>query len=152
VKDVPYNYVVYLVDPARGKHIDLRSDSVYRFRPFTNPSRFSVLVGSSDLVMNKAGEVVPTSFSLSHNFPNPFNPSTVVSVSVPVVSEVRLDIYNSLGQHVRSLFSGILEAGRHWFQWDGKDSGGSGLGSGAYYCLLRAPSGRQSVARMLMIK
>jgi hypothetical protein len=152
VKDVPYNYVVYLVDPARGKHVDLRSDSVYRFRPFTNPSRFSVLVGSSDLVMKKAGEVIPTNFSLSHNFPNPFNPTTTLSVTVPKASDVRIDIYSTLGHRVRTLFVGLLEAGRHWFSWDGRNDAGEATPSGAYYCRLSAPSGRSFVTKMILIR
>jgi hypothetical protein len=152
VKDVPYNYVVYLVDPARGRHIDLRSDSVYRFRPFTNPSRFSVLVGSSDLVMKKAGDVVPTDFSLSHNFPNPFNPTTTLSVTVPMASDVRIDIYSTLGHRVRTLFVGLLEAGRHWFSWDGRNDAGEATPSGAYYCRLCAPSGRSFVTKMILIR
>ncbi len=105
-----------------------------------------------DMIRSKLSEIAPKEFLLSQNFPNPFNPSTMLSVSLPVEAEVRLDIYNALGQHVRSLFSGTLDAGRHWFGWDGKDGSGKQLASGAYYCLLRAPSGRQSVARMLMIK
>jgi flagellar hook assembly protein FlgD len=95
---------------------------------------------------------VPTDFSLSHNFPNPFNPTTTLSVTVPMASDVRIDIYSTLGHRVRTLFVGLLEAGRHWFSWDGRNDAGEATPSGAYYCRLCAPSGRSFVTKMILIR
>jgi photosystem II stability/assembly factor-like uncharacterized protein len=152
VAGIPSNYEAYLVDATRARYVDLRIDSVYLFTPVTIESRFSVLVGTKELVLRKAAEVLPTQFVLSRNFPNPFNPSTSFSVDVPVAANLTLKVYNTLGQMVRSLHAGTLQPGRHWFQWDGRDDDRNGVPSGAYYCRLTNSEGRSQVTRMLLIK
>ena len=109
-------------------------------------------MGSKDLVLQKAAEVVPTRFSLSQNFPNPFNPSTSIAVEVPFAENVTLTIYNALGQAVRVLHTGVLQPGRHWFQWDAKDDRRNSVPSGAYYCRMMDPEGMSLVTRMLLVK
>ena len=71
--------------------------------------------------------VVPTEFSLSQNYPNPFNPKTVISSQLSVASNVRLVIYDMLGQEVAVLVNERREAGRYQDTFDG-----SGLASGMY--------------------
>jgi phosphodiesterase/alkaline phosphatase D-like protein len=132
VNAIPSYFSVYLIDESRAKYIDVRRDSVYEFVPAVSRLRFSVLVGRKDEVTQKLQEVEPKEFELGQNFPNPFNPSTTIPVSVPFVSEARLDVYNILGQNVRTLHTGLLEPGRYWFQWDGKDERGISAPSGVY--------------------
>jgi hypothetical protein len=67
-------------------------------------------------------------FTLFSNYPNPFNPVTVISYQLPVISDVELSIYNLLGQKIAILVSGKQEAGFHQLEWDA-----SGLSSGIYY-------------------
>ncbi len=62
---------------------------------------------------------LPTEFSLSQNYPNPFNPTTEISFALPQASNVRLDIYNIVGQKVAALVNRHLEAGFHTAVWDG---------------------------------
>lgn len=57
--------------------------------------------------------VTPSNFTLSQNFPNPFNPSTVIKYSVPVASKVRIDVYSVTGQLVSTLVDGVVAAGNH---------------------------------------
>jgi hypothetical protein len=78
------------------------------------------------------------SLALIGNHPNPFNPITTVSFSVPTVSEVRIDIYSVTGQHVRSLAEQTYEAGTHQIVWDGRGSDGAVLPAGVYLCRLKA--------------
>jgi len=75
----------------------------------------------------------PREFTLSQNFPNPFNPSTVILYTVPEKSEVSLTLYNTLGQFVMSIADGEQEAGPHVVRLEA-----SGLSSGVYYYRLRA--------------
>jgi hypothetical protein len=152
VSSVPQQYAVYLIDLERARTMDLRKDSVYSFVPQMKVSNFRVLVGTPAAVERQVAEVVPREFSLSQNFPNPFNPSTTVSVSLPAPSEVRVSVFNTLGQETRSLFAGWLEAGRHWFTWDGRNEQGVAMPSGAYYCRLYAPSGKSFVTKMILIR
>ncbi len=67
------------------------------------------------------------SIQLYYNYPNPFNPKTVIGYQLSVISSVELDIYNASGQHVRNLVSGEQAAGSYQIEFDG-----SGLPSGIY--------------------
>ena len=77
-------------------------------------------------------EGVPSSFSLDQNYPNPFNPSTDIAFSLDQLSDVRLVVYNVLGQPVSELVSGTLPAGTYKVRWDGTNSAGYGVASGVY--------------------
>jgi len=64
--------------------------------------------------------------------PNPFTGSTEISFLLPQSGTVRLDVYNALGERVRSLVRGTLQAGRHTAQWDGRTESGRQSPSGVY--------------------
>ena len=83
-------------------------------------------------------EGVPGSFALHQNYPNPFNPVTSIRFDIPELSFARMDIYNLLGQRVRTLFHGAIEPGYHMVQWDGKNDIGEELPSGMYMYKLHA--------------
>ena len=88
----------------------------------------------------------PVSFSLNQNFPNPFNPSTVISYSLPTPSNVELDVYDLTGRMVKRLESGVKSSGTHSITFDGSD-----LSSGLYVYALRA-NGFADVKKMTLIK
>ncbi len=71
-------------------------------------------------------------FSLGQNYPNPFNPSTRFEFTLPSESEVRIEIYNLLGQHVAQVASGVFQAGTHTATWNGRDDDGHDAPSGIY--------------------
>jgi WD40 repeat protein len=77
--------------------------------------------------------IIPISFILSQSYPNPFNPSTVISYQLPVNSFVTLKIYNSLGQEVKTLIEKIQLAGRYTIEWNPGNQP-----SGIYYYRLQA--------------
>lgn len=81
---------------------------------------------------------VPTTFALAQNYPNPFNPETKIRFEIPRSSRVRIRIYNTLGQQVRSLVDEVIEAGRHVARWNGEDDAGRLVGSGVYICHMNA--------------
>ena len=76
---------------------------------------------------------VPQQFSLDQNFPNPFNPTTVVSGEWPVASDVAIVVYDMLGREVARLADGRYQAGRYSFTFDA-----TGLASGVYHYRLTA--------------
>jgi hypothetical protein len=86
-------------------------------------------------VVGVAKEEIPASFFLAQNFPNPFNPTTVIRYGLPQKSLVRLTLYNMLGQEVRALVEGERSAGYHEVTLDA-----AGLSSGVYICRLQAHS------------
>jgi uncharacterized delta-60 repeat protein len=71
-------------------------------------------------------------FLLEQNYPNPFNPSTTISFRLSTFSEVRLEIYNLLGQKVRTLVNESKAAGVHTVKWDGANDTGQPAASGVY--------------------
>jgi photosystem II stability/assembly factor-like uncharacterized protein len=77
--------------------------------------------------VHDAGSNSPLGFSLSNNYPNPFNPSTTIEFSVPKASFVTLKIYNTMGQEVSTLVSQNLKAGTHKARWNA-----IGVSSGIY--------------------
>jgi hypothetical protein len=71
---------------------------------------------------------MPEGFTLDQNYPNPFNPLTTISFSLETGTDVRLEVFNILGQSVEVLHDGFLASGRHTFDWNG-----SNYASGLYF-------------------
>jgi hypothetical protein len=70
--------------------------------------------------------------------PNPFNPVTAITYSIPIAGEVRLRVYDVSGRLVRSLVDGQAGAGEHGTSWDGRDARGDRVPSGVYFLRLQA--------------
>ncbi len=85
-----------------------------------------------------------TECRLNPNYPNPFNPYTVICYSLKSRGKVSLRVYNVLGQEVRRLFSGLQQGGVYRVIWDGKDEQGNDAGSGIYIIRLETGAFVQS--------
>jgi len=84
---------------------------------------------------------LPKAFALSQNSPNPFNPSTTISYSIPenvLEMAVKLSVYNIRGQLVRTLVDGSQGPGAYNVNWDGADNLGRKVSSGVYFYRLVA--------------
>lgn len=94
---------------------------------------------------------LPKMFALRNNYPNPFNPSTKIGFDLPRSCDVSIDIYNILGQRVKTLVSGHLKAGSHLVTWDGRNEAGTQASSGVYF--YRIVAGEfVATRRMLLLK
>ncbi|HPU85455.1 MAG TPA: FlgD immunoglobulin-like domain containing protein, partial [Candidatus Latescibacteria bacterium] len=93
----------------------------------------------------------PTSLALEQNFPNPFNPTTVVRFAIPEAGDVRLSIHAANGQLVRTLVDHPLPSGNHEVVWDGKDALGREVASGVYVCRLRTEQA-EATRRMTLLR
>jgi len=90
--------------------------------------------------------VVPGEIALGQNYPNPFNPGTTILFSLPERSDVKIEVFNVLGQKVSTLIDDQLEAGDHTVEFDG-----DGLANGVY--LYRLTAGNAKISRkMLLLK
>lgn len=85
------------------------------------------------------------------NYPNPFNPITEISFSLPQTGEIELTIYNIKGQKVKTLYSGTAEEGKHSMIWKGKDANDKSVSSGLYFYKLKIGN-KVLTRKMLMIK
>ena len=80
---------------------------------------------------------LPKEYTLSNNYPNPFNPSTKINFTLPVQSKVTLEVYNMLGQRVATLVNSTMAAGNHDIIWNACSSNGL-TSSGVYIYKINA--------------
>lgn len=78
-------------------------------------------------------DLIPGSYQLYDNYPNPFNPTTTISYDLPKSSDVRLDIFNILGRRVGTLVEETQAAGHYDVTWNGKNETGQAVSSGIYF-------------------
>jgi hypothetical protein len=102
-------------------------------------------------VDNQEDEIEISQHLNINNFPNPFNPTTIISFELPNDSNVRLEVFNVKGQKLKTLISELLPAGSHSIEWNGKDNSGKNVGSGVYFYKFQSDSTNQ-VRKMLMLK
>jgi hypothetical protein len=97
----------------------------------------------------------PTAYRLDQNYPNPFNNSTIIYYEVPDVAgklaHVTLQVFNILGEKVKTLVKEDKEPGRYFSVWDGSTDGGQKVASGVYIYRL-VWKDNQNAKKMLLIK
>jgi hypothetical protein len=92
----------------------------------------------------------PAEFLITGIHPNPFNPSTTISFSLPAAGKAQLAIFDITGQKVRTLISGDLSAGSHSAVWNGRDGDGCAVSSGVYFARLESGKSAQTMKMLLM--
>lgn len=103
-------------------------------------------------IISNEAEMLPKEFSLEQNFPNPFNPTTTIGFSLPDAGNVKLTVYNMLGQEVRSLVSGAMGAGSYKAVWDSRDNFGRQVTSGVYFYRLMVDNRVIATNKMVLLK
>ncbi len=94
--------------------------------------------------------VQPEQFNLGSNYPNPFNPATVIPYRLQQSMSVRLEVFNVLGQHIATLVDGQQSEGLHSARWDGTDAAGQAVAAGMYLYRLSG-EGVQATRSMVLI-
>jgi len=101
---------------------------------------------------------LPKTFALYQNYPNPFNPTTTIRYDLPNESQVRIVIYDALGQQVDELVAGIQQAGFQSIVWKGENARRNTVASGMYFYRIEAttlsgpPKTFTEVRKMILIK
>ena len=144
-------------DNAYICHFDF--DSVYVYSP-GHQKLGAYLVGDGPISIavydpafssfSNAENFIPADIHLFQNFPNPFNPQTVIKFQLPQRTAIRLEILNLQGQVVLDIFKGELGAGIHSLSWNGKDRLGNQVSSGVYFYRLKAPGFEQTKSMMFL--
>ena len=96
------------------------------------------------------GQALPARFALGPNYPNPFNPSTIIPYQLAASSQVRLEVFNLLGQRITTLVDGERPAGFHTATWHAVDGAGRAVGAGVYIYRMRVGVESQT-GRMVLI-
>jgi hypothetical protein len=87
----------------------------------------------------------PDKFELYQNYPNPFNGETTISFYSPTSGNIKLVIYNLLGEELTTLFNSVALPGKCRLTWNGKDKAGNGLASGIYICKVFHALGNETI-------
>jgi len=129
--------------PKQYSYIDKNLQSgkyQYRLKMIDNDGTFEY----SKVI--EAEVAVPKNYELNQNFPNPFNPNTVISYSLPLASDIKLIVYNSLGQTVKVLENGFKNAGTYSVNFNADE-----LPSGTYFYKIEAGQFSQ-IKKMILLK
>jgi len=153
--DIPFNFEIVtgnkgLIQPVKN-YLVFNNDT-------ENFEKGHVASGRQERTSIKLGDTgepqndtpAANSVVLHNSYPNPFNPETNISFSLPAEQEVSLNIYNLKGQRVRELVNGQMVSGTYTIIWDGKNDGGKQVGSGLYFYKLRT-DGREFSKKMLLL-
>ena len=95
--------------------------------------------------------IIPSSYTLSQNFPNPFNPTTYIRYSVPYYEYITIDIFNIRGQIVKTLIKQLHQPGNYEIMWDGTNHNGTPVPSGIYFYKMNATD-FISVRKLVLLK
>jgi hypothetical protein len=132
---LPYRYSSFVAGPAVNGIITLML-----FLNFAN-SVDQIYIGAIGVVVspvttslgNESQIGINNNFKLEQNYPNPFNPSTKIDYNVPSTNNVKINIYNSNGELLRTLLNEEQNSGERSVTWNGKDSNGNIVSSGVYF-------------------
>ena len=111
-------------------------------------------VGTEMMVSSELGirgHSIPDRYSLHQNYPNPFNPTTTIRYDLPEDSNVRISIYNLLGQEVKLLTNNFEAAGYKTIRWHGKDKFNQDVSAGIYFLLMET-SNFTSTRKLILLK
>ncbi len=108
--------------------------------------RLSTLVDVNDNDINP----IPADFTLYQNYPNPFNPSTTIKFELPNESNVNIEVYNSLGEKIKTIIDNSIAGGIHSLQWNGKSDDNTQVTSGLYIIRIKTNFGSQAIKALLL--
>ena len=109
------------------------------------------IIATAPTALDDFGAISPNEFWLAQNFPNPFNPETVIRYQLPEHQHVMLKIVDLRGQTVTTLVNDVQFSGNYEVKWDGKDVRGNAAASGFYLYQLRAGNFSET-RKMLLIR
>lgn len=118
-------------------------DGLATYYPDFTPGTVAILVSTD--INDDIHTSLPTEFRLSQNYPNPFNPTTIIEFSLPTASEIKLEVFNVLGQKVETLASGMYGAGAHYIGFDASERT-----SGIFFYRLSHKDGVETKKMMLL--
>jgi len=116
------------------------------------PEYYNVYKLESEIQVSCKYNIIMKSLFTLCNHPNPFNPSTTISFSIPKDSKVELIVYNIKGQKVKQLVNDQLPSGEHSVVWDGKDNSNKPVSSGIYFYKLNVDDKIEAVRKCLLLK
>jgi hypothetical protein len=126
------NYIIARV-PVNCRPVDVETvPGIVVAGDDLKPATFDESIINGGTLVDDEFNLAPKEFNLGQNYPNPFNPTTKIKYEVKALSQVRIALYNMLGQEVAVLVNSKLPAGRYAIEWNGMDSNRRTLATGTY--------------------
>ena len=152
------NNVLWFIDMQNGDSYDLHQTGFLTLTIGLGSDQFSnkykLIYGDEDEAGSLVKDIValiPKEFSLGHNYPNPFNPSTTIPFTISEPGLAVVTIYDISGREIRQILNESLRSGFYSAIWDGKNSNGVPVSSGVYYYGLKTKT-FNSFKKMILIK
>ena len=152
------NNVLWFIDMQNGDSYDLHQTGFLTLSIGLGSDQFSnkykLIYGDEDEAASLVKDIValiPKEFSLGHNYPNPFNPSTTIPFTISEPGLAVVTIYDISGREIRQILNESLRSGFYSTIWDGKNSNGVPVSSGVYYYGLKTKT-FNSFKKMILIK
>ncbi len=137
---------------AEFERINLTAASILELRNLDlRNSANKTMLKTSGASISIDGMTLPKAFALSQNYPNPFNSTTTLQFSMPKEENVTIEVFNILGQPVRTLIDTRFEPGVHKVMWNGKNDQDMDVVSGIYFVRMKSASFKQ-VKQILLLK
>ena len=121
-------------------------------------SSFTPNFVKSDIVISAPTDIgdyniqpIPLTFELFQNYPNPFNSSTVIEYQLPVKTKLKLEIFNILGQKVKTIVNQMMPAGIYQTEWNGRNENDISVATGLYFYRLNTDN-HSKIKKMLLLK
>jgi hypothetical protein len=137
---------IYLLDEKYQEFIDVRSKDKFTIIPQEESRYYTLLIGSDGFIKSVMTKYLPTEYILYQNYPNPFNPETSIKYALPGDSQVKIKLYDILGNEVITLFEGEEPAGVHTRTFDL-----SSFASGVYLYRLETRN-KSFVKKMVLLR
>jgi hypothetical protein len=131
---------------ALAYYLSKNNSGLQVYAGFALSENHMITVTGTSSVDHKIGNGIPEHYSLDQNFPNPFNPATVIRYNLPERADVNLSVYDVAGRLIETLVNGSREAGSYEISFNAAN-----LSSGLYFYRLEAGSFSQ-MQRMLLVK
>ncbi|MDX1699928.1 MAG: T9SS type A sorting domain-containing protein, partial [Melioribacteraceae bacterium] len=123
-------------------------DTTKHYSSITNESGYFLI---SNITGIETEDVkIPSDFIVLRNYPNPFNPSTIIYYELPKSENIEIRIYDILGREVRTLFNNFHKAGTYTLEWNGRNDWNAPVAAGVYFCRLKTKDNFK-VHKMLLL-
>ena len=142
----------YDYERTGSKRVEISAWNKLDNRGFHAPDKFGRIIFSNETVSSvkstTGSKNHPVTFELVDNFPNPFDTSTTIKYKLVSSENVKIEIYNSLGQKIKMLRSDLAQTGIHSIEWDGRNESGKAVAAGSY--IVRMSDGKSVSTRTIL--
>ena len=154
MSEIPENFETWLLDLDKFKPLSITNNQINVKIINSNDKRnLRLIIGTEEFAEQVSDGIPlqPVSFALLQNYPNPFNPNTIIKYQLAEQVKVHLEIFNILGQKIKTLVQSTQNTGLHQVVWDGKNDNGRQVGSSVFIYRIQAGSFNKT-RKMILIR